>query len=142
MIYYHFTSTHTAALLALFASQAFSWLISCRTRILLWTTHSCAFTLLSTRETIKGFTFLKKCHPIRSYWLTSHSNSFQPLPLHQDVPRPYRTSPPFYSTTNGSLECLPSSQKAPSWLMSHISQRPIEWIWTCHSSMGQCYRLP
>ena len=62
-IYHHFTSPQTGALLALFASQAFSWSISCRTRMLLFTPHSYSFILHSTEETIKGFTFFKFISP-------------------------------------------------------------------------------
>jgi hypothetical protein len=62
-IYHHFTSSLQAAFTCAFASQAFSWLISCRTRILLCTPHSYSFILYSTKETIKGFAFLRICHP-------------------------------------------------------------------------------
>jgi hypothetical protein len=58
-IYHHFTNPLTVAFLALFASQAVSWPISSKPRMLLCTPYSYDFSLYSTKETIKGFALLK-----------------------------------------------------------------------------------
>jgi hypothetical protein len=112
-IYHHFTSSPSAAFLALFASQAVSWPISCRTRMLLCTPYFYQFPLYSTEETIKGFALLKICHPIRFHKITCHLTVLQPCPLHQDVPRPYGTPSTLHSLPINPSGRSPGSQQAP-----------------------------
>ena len=63
-IYHHFTNPLTATFLALFTSQAVSWPITSKPRMLLYTPYSYNLSLYSTKETIKGFTLLKNWHLI------------------------------------------------------------------------------
>jgi hypothetical protein len=141
IIYHHFTSSPAAAFLALSASQAVSWPISCRTRMLLCTPYSHQFPLYSTEETIKGFALLKICHPNRFHKITCHSTVLQPCPRHQDVSRPYRAPSTLHTLPNNPPGRLLGSQGPPNWIMSHISQQPRDTIWAHQSSTGQCYRV-
>jgi hypothetical protein len=64
--YHPFTNPLTAAFLALFDSQAVSWPITFKSRMLLCTPYSHNLSLYYTEETIKGFTLLRNwqliCH--------------------------------------------------------------------------------
>lgn len=123
--------------LALFTSQAFSW------PFLAWPGSYYAPLIPTSFLSILQKKSSMDSHSSRfaNQIGSCHSNFFQPCPWHQDVSRPYRSSFSLHLITNSPPGHLPSSQKAPTGSMSHLSQQPMESIWACELSMRQWYRV-